>query len=599
MSELDKIRRKAAYGLTALGVVNGILVGPLARFAGNAAELPFGLACLGVVAIGMSALRGVASPVNRITLAAANMLLVATIVFAFQDHPWQIDWHMYFFATLALTALLFDIRALIAGAGVVAVHHLLLNFILPTAVFPGGTDTGRVVLHAIILVTEAAALVWMVIRFKAALGMVEEKIEIAKEATRRAEDLAEKQRLSDAERLEMIQISVSMIAEQVETQTRWAIEETETATKEMSATRSKMAGSAVEVLETAGKLSGSAHETLTHLETVAQASQHLSQSVEEITDQVNKSNQAMADAVAAEQRAQETIRVLSKAAGTIGEVADLIADIASQTNLLALNATIEAARAGEAGKGFAVVANEVKSLAVQTARSTEEIGNQINDIQMITNQAVAVVGEINGHLQQVRQVGATVAQAVTQQSLATQSIGSSIDRTRAVMAESMERTSQLTSMAEGTSTMAHSMEAGVAKVRSRVAELSRSVVEAVRTAMPELDRRRNTRVRIDRPCSLTGADGTVMEARAINLSAGGAAIVLADGAMELAEPLILSIQDGPQGLALEIRNRQGENLNVVFTRIPFESMAALKTLLRPQTDTQDQDHQQSGPAAAA
>ncbi|MGF1457040.1 MAG: methyl-accepting chemotaxis protein [Alphaproteobacteria bacterium] len=584
MSERQSIRKRAAYGLTALCMVNAILVGPLARFAGNGPELPFALACLAVIGLTVTALRGIGTPIHCMALGAVNMLLVATIVFAFQDHPWQIDWHMYFFATLATTALLLHVPTLIVAAGVVAVHHLVLNFALPSAVFPGGTDLGRVVLHAVVLVIEAAALIWMTVRFQTALKTVEEKIAVAEAANREAEILAQQQRQADKEGLEMMVAAVTMVADQVETNTRWALEETQVATDAMSGAREKVAGSAVEVVETIGKLSASTEETLSHLEAVSSASDHLSQAVEEINGQVARSNEAMANAVEAEHRAQETIRVLSKAAGTIGEVADLIADIASQTNLLALNATIEAARAGDAGKGFAVVASEVKSLAVQTAKSTEEIGKQISDIQVSTDRAVAAVGDIDTHLEQVRQMGTAVATAVERQTQATHSIRTSIDCTKTVMSGAMEHTRSLSGMAEETSTIAAGMETSVENVLSHVRDLGRSVVEAVRTALPELDRRKGRRTRIDRPGQLTGADGTVIDIRVIDLSAGGARLALPKDAPEIQEPVTLSIEDGPQGLTTELRTRDHGEVSVVFTRIPYESLRALQRLVTGSND---------------
>jgi methyl-accepting chemotaxis protein len=118
------------------------------------------------------------------------------------------------------------------------------------------------------------------------------------------------------------------------------------------------------------------------------------------------------------------VKALSEAATKIGEVVDLINNIAGQTNLLALNATIEAARAGEAGRGFAVVASEVKQLAAQTARATEEIGSKINEIQSATNRTVGSIDKIVGTVAQIQQISTVIASAIEEQGAATGEISS-------------------------------------------------------------------------------------------------------------------------------------------------------------------------------
>jgi methyl-accepting chemotaxis protein len=134
------------------------------------------------------------------------------------------------------------------------------------------------------------------------------------------------------------------------------------------------------------------------------------------------------------QQTDETVRGLAESASRIGEVIGLISNIAAQTNLLALNATIEAARAGEAGKGFAVVASEVKSLANQTGKATEEIGNQINSVRSVTQDAVKAISQIRGTIDEVNAVATSIASAVEEQGAAMQEIARNTqlaaDRTR-------------------------------------------------------------------------------------------------------------------------------------------------------------------------
>jgi len=150
-------------------------------------------------------------------------------------------------------------------------------------------------------------------------------------------------------------------------------------------------------------------------------------SVTEIGRQVQESSRISDEAVGQAQRTDERITKLSQAASRIGDVIKLITDIAEQTNLLALNATIEAARAGEAGRGFAVVAGEVKALAGQTSRATEEIGAQIAGMQRATNRSVEAIASIERIIREIGDISSAIAAAVTEQGAATQEIARSVE----------------------------------------------------------------------------------------------------------------------------------------------------------------------------
>jgi methyl-accepting chemotaxis protein len=163
-----------------------------------------------------------------------------------------------------------------------------------------------------------------------------------------------------------------------------------------------------------------------NVQSVASATEEMTSSVNEISRQVQESSKIASEAVRQAEKTDGRINQLSQAAGRIGDVVKLITAIAEQTNLLALNATIEAARAGEAGRGFAVVASEVKQLASQTAKATEEIGTQIAGMQSATQEAVTSIKEISQTIGRISEIASTISVAVEEQGAATQEIARNV-----------------------------------------------------------------------------------------------------------------------------------------------------------------------------
>lgn len=186
----------------------------------------------------------------------------------------------------------------------------------------------------------------------------------------------------------------------------------EASAKSMSAVASDTAGQATSA-------SAATEEASTNVQSVSAAAEELSSSIAEITRQVSTTTSIVDQATTNAQSADDKIKTLADAATKIGEVITLIQDIAEQTNLLALNATIEAARAGDMGKGFAVVASEVKTLASETGKATEEIAQQINSVQVSTEEAVSAIAEIVASMTQVNEYTTSIAAAVEEQSAST------------------------------------------------------------------------------------------------------------------------------------------------------------------------------------
>jgi methyl-accepting chemotaxis protein len=202
-----------------------------------------------------------------------------------------------------------------------------------------------------------------------------------------------------------------------------------------------------------------------NVETVAAAADELSASISEISRQVAASAGMARDTAEEARQANTTLETLVAAAGKIGEVVGLINDIASQTNLLALNATIEAARAGEAGKGFAVVANEVKHLATQTGRATEEIGTQVRQMQDVTRDSVAAIQRVIAVIAEIDTNSAAIAAAVEQQGAATREISRNVQ-------EAASGTQQVTSGIGTVAAAADSTGRNAGEVLSGVRRLS-------------------------------------------------------------------------------------------------------------------------------
>jgi methyl-accepting chemotaxis protein len=187
-----------------------------------------------------------------------------------------------------------------------------------------------------------------------------------------------------------------------------------------------MAGNADHAGTQSQAVTRAAETTAYNVEAVAAATEELAATASEIGVQVTQTSTAAEGAVEATRRTRTSVQALARSAEGIGQVVSLISTIAGQTNLLALNATIEAARAGEAGRGFAVVATEVKDLATQTAKATEEIAGQIAAMRAATHEAVAAIEEIGGTIEQVHGIALGVAAAVEEQQLATQEIARSV-----------------------------------------------------------------------------------------------------------------------------------------------------------------------------
>lgn len=240
--------------------------------------------------------------------------------------------------------------------------------------------------------------------------------------------------------------------------------------EELTAISQQLAGNAEETASQANVVSAASEEVSKNVSVVATGSEEMLVSIREISKSANESARVAKSAVAVAEATNQTISKLGESSLEIGKVIKVITSIAQQTNLLALNATIEAARAGEAGKGFAVVANEVKELAKETAKATEEIGQKIEAIQGDTKAAVKAIGEISGIINQINDISNTIASAVEEQTATTNEIGRNVN-------EAAKGTGEIARNITGVATAAESTTSGASDTQKAAMELSRMANE--------------------------------------------------------------------------------------------------------------------------
>jgi methyl-accepting chemotaxis protein len=365
-------------------------------------------------------------------------------------------------------------------------------------------------------------------------------------------------------------------ADKIENETTQATERSAESSIKLARHTEALSASAARVLTSVDAATAASEVALQQSQLVAAASEQLSASAHEIAGQIGNTTAEIANTVQAGERARQIIDQLTAAVGQIGSVARLIGNIAGQTNLLALNATIEAARAGDAGRGFAVVASEVKTLAAQTARSTEEITRDAAAIEQATRDAVQVVGEMIARVASIERITQAVAAAAEQQTEATGEIARNVVGTAESMRVVSGQIGAVTEEVHGTDAAVGEMRALTEDVAARIVELRQVMVRIVRTSSDASDRRRDPRVEFAEPATLM-LDGRSLPGTCVDLSAGGARLRMAEPVAEgrTAALRLPGLADLPGKVV-----RGGEDLSLRFDWEPEAAPAGLVERLR-------------------
>ena len=404
-------------------------------------------------------------------------------------------------------------------------------------------------------------------------GAVEVFKQGAKENARLRAAQAEAGKAADAAR----HAALEAMARRVEEETRGAVDNVSARMASVTSSADHVGAATGRIRAESGSVAEAAREALGATQTVAAATDELSASIREIAARVGEAAAAARTAVDGVDHGTRTINSLQEAVARIGEVAGLIADIAGQTNLLALNATIEAARAGEAGKGFAVVAGEVKSLATQTARRTEDISRQIALITAATSEAVAAVQGIAQSVGALDGIAGGIAAAMDQQTAATTEIARAVAGAAAAVRDVEGRMSGVAAESTASAEAAGAMAGAAGDAQGAVADLRGALVRIVRTSTEDVDRRAHERTPLSRAARLELAGRAAVAVNLLDLSEGGAGVAAPEGGVAVGQRGTLVI--GTAVVPVRVAAVQEGRAGLVFDAPNPATQAALRGLL--------------------
>jgi aerotaxis receptor len=383
-----------------------------------------------------------------------------------------------------------------------------------------------------------------------------------------AEEAMESNRRVAAER----QRAVRMMAETVEGESARAVADVALCTHDMTDDAGALAERAGRVGQASGGVAAAAEQAMANIQAVAVATEELSTSIHDIAAQVTLASGSTRAAVAQGHHAASVIDALCHQVEGIGEMAALIAEIASQTNLLALNASIEAARAGESGKGFAVVAGEVKHLATMTAQSTDAIRTRIQDIRQAADNAVQAVDGFGKRISEIDAISCAISGAMQQQAAATQEISRNVQETTIAAQEVAKLIAGVAREAVESGSQAQKVSGNAGAVACAIEELHKVLVRVVRTATPDADRRGARRYSVDIPCQAVLNGIGLQSVRLVDISAGGASLSGVAAEAEAIGQVILPRIAQPLGF--KVRAKSATLSHIIFDQPLSEPLLA-------------------------
>ncbi|MEJ5976368.1 methyl-accepting chemotaxis protein [Novosphingobium sp. PS1R-30] len=506
MHELNQLRRTGAYGLTAACWI--FVLGLAAGGVHLGRWLPLVAAIAVSIVPTLLARQDRGTGASRLAFGVTLPLYPALLLWQWTGEPWMLDFHMVFFVTIAMLTVLADWRAIVLGAGVTAVHHLLTNFVAPSLVFPGGADLERVILHAVVVVAETAVLVMVASQVeKLVIGQASAHAETnrleAETGAERSRAAAEQRQVIDSIGGGLKGLAQGDLAARLDSRFPESYEDLRASFNAAAADLNRMVRA---VSDSAGAIDVGSTEIRSASADLAQRTEQQAATLEatasaldRITGTVQDSARSAVDLQATVRRtrddavqggsvAERTVAAMTQIETSAQEISQIIAvidGIAFQTNLLALNAGVEAARAGEAGKGFAVVAGEVRALAQRSAEAASNIKTLIEASAAQVAQGVALVGESGQSLRAIVEDIGQIGDAIERIAVSSQEQAGELLKVNARTKQLDLNTQQNAAMVEQTTAAARTLSNEAANLAELVTRFQTSTSEASARAIPQ------------------------------------------------------------------------------------------------------------------